>query len=115
MVAVSYNESPPGVFLVWPCCFQNVNPPALSILNHNLVPAFQVNEMFQDLAVLINDQGHQVVSVDEHITTTAERVKEGKAELVQAQRSQRGVQSKCLWLWLIAALIVSVLLIVLLT
>ncbi|MEW5310314.1 MAG: hypothetical protein WDW38_002126 [Sanguina aurantia] len=75
----------------------------------------EVNEMFQDLAVLINDQGHQVVSVDEHITTTAERVKEGQAELVKAQRSQRSGQSKCLWLWLIAALVVSILLIVLLT
>lgn len=74
----------------------------------------EVNEMFQDLAVLINDQGEQVRNLDEHITMTAERVKEGSQELVKADRSSRAARNKCLWLWLMAAVIVSVLLIILL-
>ncbi|GAX77250.1 hypothetical protein CEUSTIGMA_g4696.t1 [Chlamydomonas eustigma] len=74
----------------------------------------EVNEMFQDLAVLINDQGTQVQTIDEHITATAERAKEGARELVKAERSQRSVQNKCLWIWLIAAVVVSVVIILVL-
>eukprot|EP00798_Chlamydomonas_sp_ICE-L_P029059 gene29059-32264_t len=48
----------------------------------------EVNEMFQDLAVLINDQGVQIITIDEHITSTAERTKDGASELVKASRSQ---------------------------
>ncbi|GIL94920.1 hypothetical protein Vretimale_1032 [Volvox reticuliferus] len=75
----------------------------------------EVNEMFQDLAVLISDQGEQLQTVDMHITSVAERVKEGQRELVTASRSSRAMRNKCLWLWLVAAVIVSVLLIILLT
>ncbi|PNH04356.1 Syntaxin-22 [Tetrabaena socialis] len=75
----------------------------------------EVNEMFQDLAVLIADQGEQLQTVDTHITAVAERVKEGRRELVTASRSSRAYRNKCLWLWLVAAVVVSVLLIILLT
>lgn len=75
----------------------------------------EVNEMFQDLAVLINDQGEQLRTVDEHIVTVAERVKEGQRELTAASRSSRAYRNKCLWLWLVAAVIVSVVLIILLS
>ena len=51
----------------------------------------------------------QVQTIDEHITATAERVKDGARELVKAERSQRSTQNKCLWL--IAAGIVSVVII----
>mmetsp|Transcript_27556 Transcript_27556/g.70190 ORF Transcript_27556/g.70190 Transcript_27556/m.70190 type:complete len:289 (-) Transcript_27556:276-1142(-) len=71
----------------------------------------EVNEMFQDLAVLINDQGVQVRTIDEQISATAERTKEGVRELVKADRSQRAYRNKCLWLWLVAALVVSIILI----
>lgn len=53
----------------------------------------------------------QVQTIDEHITATAERVKDGARELVKAERSQRGVQNKCLWLWLMAAAVVSIVII----
>ncbi|GIL62054.1 hypothetical protein Vafri_16372 [Volvox africanus] len=74
----------------------------------------EVNEMFQDLAVLISDQGEQLQTVDAHITSVAERVTEGQRELVTASRRSRAMRNKCLWLWLVAAVIVSVLLIILL-
>ncbi|KAG2488036.1 hypothetical protein HYH03_013342 [Edaphochlamys debaryana] len=72
----------------------------------------EVNEMFQDLAVLIADQGEQLETVEEHITTVAERVKEGTKELVVASRSSRAARNRCLCIWLIAAVIVSILIII---
>jgi t-SNARE complex subunit (syntaxin) len=53
----------------------------------------------------------QVRTIDEQITATAERAKEGVRELVKADRHQRAYRNKCLWLWLVAALVVSVILI----
>ncbi len=60
-------------------------------------------------------QGEQLRTVDEHIVTVAERVKEGQRELTAASRSSRAYRNKCLWLWLVAAVIVSVVLIILLS
>ncbi|KXZ46761.1 hypothetical protein GPECTOR_41g726 [Gonium pectorale] len=75
----------------------------------------EVNEMFQDLAVLIADQGEQLQTVDTAISTVAERVVEGQRQLVAASRSSRSARNKCLLFWLVAAVVVSVLLIILLT
>jgi syntaxin 7 len=73
----------------------------------------EVNEMFQDLAVLINDQGQQLATVDQQIATTAERTHEGQRQLVKAERSQRSARNKCLMLWLLAGVVLAVILIVL--
>jgi syntaxin 7 len=67
----------------------------------------------QDLAVLINDQGDQLQTIDVHIASTAERVREGQRQLVQAERSQRAARNKCLFVWLMAGVVVAVILIVL--
>lgn len=71
----------------------------------------EVNEMFQDLAVLINDQGAQLAVVEQAVVTTAERTREGARELVKAERSQRGSRNKCLVIWLISAIVLSIILI----
>lgn len=73
----------------------------------------EVNEMFQDLAVLIHDQGQQLQTVDLQIVNVAQRVQEGGTELVKAERSQRSARNKCLLLWLICGLVVAVLIIIL--
>ncbi|KAI8471884.1 MAG: hypothetical protein J3K34DRAFT_458129 [Monoraphidium minutum] len=70
----------------------------------------EVNEMFQDLAVLINDQGQQVITIDQQISTTAERTHEGARQLVAAERSQRAARNKCLILWLLSGVIVALIL-----
>mmetsp|Transcript_5242 Transcript_5242/g.11478 ORF Transcript_5242/g.11478 Transcript_5242/m.11478 type:complete len:273 (-) Transcript_5242:828-1646(-) len=75
----------------------------------------EVNEMFQDLAVLINDQGVQIQTIESNITATAERTKEGTRELVKAERSHRSYRNRCLWLWLIAAIVVSIIIILVLS
>eukprot|EP00983_Pelagomonas_calceolata_P005089 165647-Pelagomonas_calceolata.AAC.1 len=53
----------------------------------------------------------QITTIDDHITSTAERSKEGTQQLVKASRSQRAHRNKCLWLWLVAALVVSLIII----
>jgi syntaxin 7 len=72
----------------------------------------QVNEMFQDLAVLVNDQGHQVIKIDQAMGGTAERVKEANKELVTADRSQKAYRNRCLMIWLVAGIVVSVIIII---
>uniref|UniRef100_A0A7S0UIU0 t-SNARE coiled-coil homology domain-containing protein n=1 Tax=Polytomella parva TaxID=51329 RepID=A0A7S0UIU0_9CHLO len=67
----------------------------------------EVNEMFQDLAVLISDQGEQVQNLDEHIAATEENVREGQRQLVVADTTQRKTRNRWLWIWVIFALIVS--------
>ena len=69
--------------------------------------------MFQDLAVLINDQGQQIITIDAQIATTAERTHEGVRQLVKAERSQRAARNKCLILWLVSGIIVALILVVL--
>ena len=63
--------------------------------------------------MLINDQGHSVATIDQQVTVTAERTREGTRELVHAERSQRAGRNKCLCMWLVAALVLSVILILL--
>ena len=60
-------------------------------------------------------QGEQLQTVETHIEETAERVKDGNAQLVQASRSSRAARNRCLIIWLVLAVIVSILLIILLT
>ena len=72
----------------------------------------EVNEMFQDLAVLINDQGQQLATVDDHIAATAERTREGARQLVKAERSQRAARNRCLLLWVVGGVIVALALLV---
>lgn len=69
--------------------------------------------MFQDLAVLINDQGEQLVTIDQQISTTADRTQDGARQLVKAERSQRSVRNKCLLLALVSGIIVALILVVL--
>lgn len=73
----------------------------------------EVNEIFQDLAVLIHDQGATLQTVDNHITSTAERTREANRELVKAERSQMSARNKCLMLWLVAAIVLSIIIIAL--
>jgi len=58
----------------------------------------EVNEMFQDLAVLVNDQGEQLQDIESNIFVTAERTAESRDELVRAARIQR--KSRRCWCWM---------------
>jgi syntaxin 7 len=54
--------------------------------------------MFQDLAVLVNDQGEQLQDIESNIFVTAERTAESRDELVRAARIQR--KSRRCWCWM---------------
>lgn len=43
----------------------------------------------QDLAVLVQDQGHQIDDIESNITSVAGRTEDAGRELVKAERSQR--------------------------
>ena len=50
----------------------------------------------QDLAVLVQDQGHQIDDIEANITTVAGRTEDAGGELVKAERNQRsGLRNWC--------------------
>jgi len=73
----------------------------------------EVNEIFQDLAVLVNDQGLQLDDIEANITRTADRTLEGNRELLQAERSQRAARNLTCWILMVVAVIMVVLVLVL--
>ena len=48
----------------------------------------EVNEIFQDLAVLVNEQGNMIDDIEANIVSTAVRTKEAQKELTKADKSQ---------------------------
>ena len=49
----------------------------------------EVNEIFQDLAVLVNEQGQMIDDIEADIVSTAVRTKDAQRELTKADKSQR--------------------------
>eukprot|EP00192_Tetraselmis_astigmatica_P021131 CAMPEP_0117681430 /NCGR_PEP_ID=MMETSP0804-20121206/18979_1 /TAXON_ID=1074897 /ORGANISM="Tetraselmis astigmatica, Strain CCMP880" /LENGTH=276 /DNA_ID=CAMNT_0005491189 /DNA_START=280 /DNA_END=1106 /DNA_ORIENTATION=- len=66
----------------------------------------EVNEMFQDLAVLVNDQGAQLLDIESNVFTTAQHTADARDQLIKAQRSQK--RSRRCWCWM--ALVVFIML-----
>ena len=72
----------------------------------------QVNEIFQDLAVLVNEQGTQLEDIESNLDRTAVSTKAANSELAQADSSQRSTRNKLLWLMLFFVVVFSLLLVV---
>lgn len=70
----------------------------------------EVNEIFQDLAVLVNEQGAMVDDIEANIIRTSAKTKEAKSELVKADSHQRSARNRLLWLLLVFACILGLLL-----
>jgi syntaxin 7 len=60
----------------------------------------EVNEIFQDLAVLVNEQGTMIDDIEANIVRTSAKTKEARGELVKAESSQRAARGKLLWMLL---------------
>lgn len=75
----------------------------------------EINEMFQDVAVLVHDQGQMIDDIETNITRTADQVEVGKQELVQAERHQKKATNKMLWIVLIISVVVAVVVVVVLS
>lgn len=70
----------------------------------------EVNEIFQDLAVLVNEQGTLVDDIEANIIRTSVKTKEAKGELVKADGHQRSARNRLLWLIVVFACILGLLL-----
>jgi len=68
----------------------------------------EVNEMFQDLAVLVNDQGEQLQDIESNIFVTSEATADARSQLVRAARSQR--KNRRCWCWMSIIMILVLLL-----
>lgn len=75
----------------------------------------ELNEMFQDVAVLVHDQGQMLDDIETNITHTADRVDAGHQELVRAHRHQRSAMNKKICLVVIIVAIVTTVLTIILT
>lgn len=73
----------------------------------------EVNEMFQDLAVLVHDQGAQLLTVDAQVAATADRVEAGTQQLARAEARQRAARNRWLTCWLVAAGVAALIIIIL--
>ena len=67
----------------------------------------------QDLATLVDDQGGMVDDISDHIERTADRTRDAGVQLQKAERSQRGARNRQCWLFAIAAFVLIVLFLVL--
>ncbi len=68
----------------------------------------EVNEIFQDLAVIVNEQGTMVDDIEANIVRTSAKTREARQELVKAETHQRAARSKLLWLLLIAVVVLAI-------
>lgn len=74
----------------------------------------EVHQIFQDLAVLVHDQGEAVSDIEANITRAADRVADAHVQVVRAERLQRKARTTWCFLMLLAAGVLGVLLIILL-
>eukprot|EP00887_Chlorella_sp_A99_P006447 scaffold3.g6447.t1 len=74
----------------------------------------EVHQIFQDLAVLVSDQGQMLDDIEANITRAAERTADATVQIARAERSQRSVRNKWCFLLVVAGAVLLVLLLVLL-
>jgi len=74
----------------------------------------QVHQIFQDLAVLVNDQGEALDDIEANITRAAERAGDASVQIARAERSQRSARSKWCFLLVIASVVLLILMLIIL-
>jgi syntaxin 7 len=68
----------------------------------------EVNEIFQDLAVLVNEQGTMLDDIEANIVRTSVKTRDARQELVKAETSQRAARGKLMWLLLLAVVVLTI-------
>jgi syntaxin 7 len=61
----------------------------------------EVNEIFKDLAVLVNEQGYMIDDIDSHIESAHSATVQGNRQLVKAVKSQKSGASITCWILVI--------------
>ena len=74
----------------------------------------EVNEIFQDLAVLVNEQGQMIDDIEANIVSTAVRTKDAQRELTKADKSQKAARNKMICLAVVIAVVLIILILFLL-
>ena len=57
----------------------------------------EVNEIFQDLAVLVNEQGEMLDDIEANITRTSHKTREAGHQLKSADDHQRTSRGRLIW------------------
>lgn len=75
----------------------------------------ELNEMFQDVAVLVHDQGQMLDDIETNITHTADRVEAADEELKSANKQQKSATSKKVCIGILIVALIAVVLVIVLT
>lgn len=73
-----------------------------------------MHQIFQDLAVLVVDQGAQLDDIESNLTRAAERAGDASVQISRAERSQRAARGRWCFLLAITAVVVGILLLIIL-
>jgi hypothetical protein len=63
----------------------------------------EVNEIFKDLAVLVNEQGYMIDDIESHIESANAATVQGNRQLVKAVKSQKSGSSITCWILVIVS------------
>lgn len=75
----------------------------------------EVHQIFQDLAVLVHDQGEMLDDIESNLTRAGTQTQDAHIQIVRAERSQRRSRNTWCFLLLLAAGVVGILLLVVLS
>jgi len=73
----------------------------------------EVNEIFQDLAILVNEQGQMIDDIESNIVSTAAKTKTAQKELTKADRNQKSARNKMFCLLMVFAIVITIIFIAL--
>ncbi|KAL4535242.1 hypothetical protein Ndes2526B_g06141 [Nannochloris sp. 'desiccata'] len=74
----------------------------------------EVHQIFQDLAVLVHDQGEMMDDIESNITRAATQTQDAHVQITRAERSQRKARKTWCFLMMLTAGVVAVLLLIIL-
>ncbi|WPT14223.1 Syntaxin-22 [Picochlorum sp. SENEW3] len=74
----------------------------------------EVHQIFQDLAVLVHDQGEMVDDIEANLTRASNKTHDAHTQLIRAERSQRRARSTWCFLAMLAGGAIGVLLLIVL-
>lgn len=74
----------------------------------------EVHQIFQDLAVLVHDQGEMIDDIESNLTRAVTRTGDAHVQILRAERSQRRSRNTWCFLMMLAAGVVGILLLIIL-
>lgn len=75
----------------------------------------EVHQIFQDLAVLVHDQGEMLDDIESNLTRAGTQTQDAHVQILRAERSQRRSRNTWCFLLLLAAGVVGILLLIVLS